>query len=73
MRPASEPRKRSPDSMFWDTVKGKSIEVRLLNGSTLTPKLLWVDRYTIGVVVDGCEVMLFKHDISTVRKYLPKE
>lgn len=72
-----------PESDFWNKLKGQTVRVRTtMQGTGETEvvycgKLLWVDRYTIGVLVtpylpisgkplESKEVMLFKSVLATV-------
>jgi hypothetical protein len=44
-------RKRGPEAVTWDTLKGKRVLVYLLGDPAggITGTLVWVDRFSIGV------------------------
>jgi hypothetical protein len=75
--PEKKDRARGPESAFWDTLKGQRIVVApLVAGEgagrerVLVARLLWVDRFTIGVddEVEGRPPrMIFKQAIAWVR------
>lgn len=62
--------KKTPESRFFDELKGEQVRVTMMCGeSCLTAVLLWVDRYTLGLRLDdGRERLIFKHAIKDLGK-----
>lgn len=71
-----KPRRRGPESEFWDRLKGKRVVVLRVDGTKVRGTLLWVDLYTVGVNVEKTvpvgpqpppqERMLFKQTFADV-------
>lgn len=68
---------RGPESAFFDTLKGQNVLIDLHEGSAVpneppampVVKLLWVDRYTIGIRTrDGRERMIYKKYIRGIER-----
>jgi hypothetical protein len=72
-KPASVNRKalkrRGPESLAWDQLKGKGVEVVYTSGHVDHGILVWVDRYTIGFQRGISEQIsiLFKSQLREVR------
>jgi hypothetical protein len=70
--PAAKPQRKSfgPESDFLQTLKGKLVRA-LLQGEmgTVTGKLVWVDRYSYGILETGasCETLVLKSACATLR------
>ena len=64
----SEPKKQSPESVFYDTLKGNNVTLATGAGA-MSGKLLWVDRYSIGVFHETAkqEVLIMKNTLITIR------
>jgi hypothetical protein len=60
--------RKSPESKFYDMLKGQWVRVVFRTGiSALTAKLLWVDRYSLGLMDDGgSECLVMKSAVATV-------
>ncbi len=59
--------KRGPESRFYDGLKGQRVKIVLSrDGTDLTAELIWVDRYTLGLRVDGGDVCINKRSIETI-------
>jgi len=67
--PAVTEKKFGPERRYYDRLKGRDIEVLLVSSQDgLQGKLLWVDRYTLGLALNGQnEVAIYKHAIKMVR------
>ncbi len=60
-------RRKTPESKFYDTLKGEEVSIILVRGGIeLTATLLWVDRYTLGLRVENVERLLFKRSVETI-------
>ncbi len=61
-------RVQSPESRFYDTLKGENVRIILQrDGIELTAKLLWVDRYTLGIEVNNCvERLISKSSLESI-------
>lgn len=67
-------RRRGPESLEWDKLKGRPVAVDILgsSGERILGELVWVDRYTIGVRMAPQSVntmIIFKHAILGVSAY----
>lgn len=68
------PKKRKkylgPESDFYDELKGQIVKVGVDDGSDLVARLVWVDRYTIGLkdLVTGKRSMWYKHSIQVIER-----
>ena len=59
--------RRGPESLTWDQMKGKPVRITYLDHSVECAKLVWVDKYTIGIEHDRSFVeIVFKSAISKV-------
>ncbi len=68
---------RGPESGFFDTLKGQDVLIDLHGGNSADGylgagapvRLLWVDRYTIGIRTrDGRERMIYKKFIRGIER-----
>ena len=62
-------RKIGPERGYFHSLKDRTVEIqKIAGGDSLIGKISWVDRYTICIQleVNGKEVMVYKHAISTV-------
>ena len=65
-------RKRSPESEFWDTLKGKRVVVAYVGGEweTEVGVLVWVDVFTLCLQMETStpprRLLVYKHDIRSV-------
>lgn len=68
------PRRRrkylGPESDFYDELKGQVVQVELDRGVSLTARLAWVDRFTIGLadLKTGKRTMWYKHAIRAIER-----
>lgn len=68
------PKKRKkylgPESDFYDELKGQIVKVEMDDGSDLIARLVWVDRFTIGLMDLGTRKrsMWYKHSIRGVER-----
>lgn len=62
--------KRGPESRYYDTLKGQLVGIRLMaSQKAMRVKLLWVDRYSIGVQdTDRAELLVYKHNIASIQR-----
>lgn len=66
-------RKLTPESRFYDTLKGEQVRVMLArDGSEVTATLLWVDRYSLGLRNEDGEFLLNKGSIETIELAMRK-
>ena len=61
-------KKRTPESLFYDGLKGHVVEIIDDAKEKITAKLLWVDRYSLILWLDGQEQLFQKKWIRIVRK-----
>lgn len=50
---------------------GTPVSISLLTGTTVTGKLLWIDRYTLCVEDSGGVAVIHKAAIAIIREYAP--
>jgi hypothetical protein len=60
-------RRQTPESRFYDTLKGEEVRVVVdRDGAPIYATLLWVDRYSIGLRERDRELLLNKRSIRTI-------
>jgi len=59
-----------PESDFYDELKGKVVQVQLDRGAQVVARLVWVDRFTIGLasLTTGKRTMWYKHCIRAIER-----
>lgn len=69
MNSKQKKRQSSPESRFYDRLRGEHVTVVLSrDGSLLLGTLAWVDRYSLGLCIDDEERLLNKRSIETIEK-----
>lgn len=69
VRPMKKPegKRRSPESRFYDTLKQNQVQLVLSrDGSVLTGKLLWVDKYSLGLRIEKEERLINKGSVEMI-------
>ena len=67
-------KKLGPERLYLRGSRGKYVVFQLADETILEGKILWVDRYTLGIklstgddeVQEGTEICLFKHAIAYI-------
>lgn len=59
-----------PESDFYDELKGQIVRVEFDRGTSVIARLVWVDRYTIGLsdLKTGKRSMRYKHCINGIER-----
>lgn len=66
-------RRQTPESQFYDTLKGQRIRIVLdRDGADVEVRLIWVDRYSIGIRVNDRDILLNKRSIRFIER-LPQQ
>lgn len=62
-------RRQTPESRFYDTLKGERVCIILArNGLEVRATLLWVDRYSLGLRFGDRELLLNKRSVETIER-----